>query len=49
MAQLKDLIVTGPTRCVGPTTFSETIKIGNAIVTYDKDSDALKIIFEEEE
>jgi hypothetical protein len=48
MAQLNDLVVTGQTRCVGPV-LSEKIKVGNAVISYDEENDALKISFDEEE
>jgi hypothetical protein len=49
MAQVKDLVVTGQSHCVGPATFTEIIKIGNAVISYDETNDNLKITFEEEE
>jgi hypothetical protein len=48
MAQVKDLVVTGPSRCVGPVSISEVAKIGKATIKYDEEAQAIVITYEED-
>lgn len=45
MAQLKDLVITGATRIIGPLLVSKSMRIGKAVFTYNATDNAIVISF----